>query len=405
MSTPTLRIARDRRGIALPFALIGLVAVSILITSVLLTSSTEFAISAAHRDAATSLYAADGAMQDFVASRVGGEFIVLAAGENESMTGSDGRNYTVSVARLAWRESNPGGVMQASETFSLLTEPDNGRGRSLVAFVSTTRAFDPVALNINAGTTSGGTITISGTAMVSGGAGSTAYCEEAEDADYAVQVTKGSKINVQGAGKVEGAQDSTSIAKADLADLILQGKTLEELAEYAEVKFGMTRWEQADWSGARVSGTNTNMRLNWGCPDAIMDPRCVAGALIDRHVVVAIDARGGKVTLNGDHGQGMLIILNGDLEIQGNFVYKGIILVERDIQIRGGSGQNETKIEGAVVAFGDNSEVADNVTGTATIMFNRCAIIEAQAALNESGLANSPQRLAGGTWAWHEIIR
>jgi hypothetical protein len=405
MSTPALRVARDRSGIALPFALIGLVAVSILVTSVLLTSSTEFAISSAHRDAATSLYAADGAMQEFVASRVDGEFVLLESGDNGTISGSDGRNYTVSVARLAWHESSPGGVLQGDATYSLVTQPDNGRGRSLVAFVGTIRTFDPVSLNINAGTTSGGNITISGTAMVSGGASSTKYCEEAEDADYAVQVTQGSKINVQGAGQVEGAKDSTSIAKADLADLILQGKTLEEMAEYAEIKFGMTRWEQENWAGDRVRGTNTDMRLNWGCPDAIMDPRCVTGALIDRHVVVAIDARGGKVTLNGDHGQGMLIILNGDLEIQGNFVYKGIILVERDIQIRGGSGQNETKIEGAVVAFGDNSEVADNVTGTATIMFNRCAIIEAQAALNESGLANSPQRLTGGTWAWHEIIR
>ncbi|HVH13694.1 MAG TPA: hypothetical protein VM759_11610, partial [Longimicrobium sp.] len=55
-----------RRGIALPVALVGLVAVSLLVTTALLTSSTEFAISAANTAGSRALYTAENGMQEFV---------------------------------------------------------------------------------------------------------------------------------------------------------------------------------------------------------------------------------------------------------------------------------------------------------------------------------------------------
>jgi hypothetical protein len=120
---------------------------------------------------------------------------------------------------------------------------------------------------------------------------------------------------------------------------------------------------------------------------------------------VAIDANGGTAKIGGRYGQGMLIVLNGSLEIQGNFIYKGIILVERDMNIRGGAAGSESKIEGGIVAFGSSSTVEDNITGTATIKYNFCAIRDAEGALNNSALTNAPQSLAGATFAWYELIR
>ena len=57
-----------RRGIALPVALLGLVAVSLMVTTVLLTSSTESAVGAAHVDAARSLYTAEQGLNTFVSN-------------------------------------------------------------------------------------------------------------------------------------------------------------------------------------------------------------------------------------------------------------------------------------------------------------------------------------------------
>ena len=36
------------------------------------------------------------------------------------------------------------------------------------------------------------------------------------------------------------------------------------------------------------------------------------------------------MTINGDYGQGILIVVNGSLKIQGNFIFRGIVLVEKD---------------------------------------------------------------------------
>jgi hypothetical protein len=406
---------RNRRGIALPFALIGLVAISILVTTVLLTSSSEFAISNAHRDAARSLYQAESAMDGFLAASFDPVRSAWDIAPGAAVVNADGQAYAVEASRLTWVQTNQPNLMQADETFSLVSSPVNGRGRSLASFIQTVRTFVPANINITAGTTSGGNLNMTGNATISSGEGGTAYCQEAEDAEHAIMVTAGSTVNVGGSAEVIGDIDDSSVEKAELVDFILQGKTIKQMASYAEIKFGVNQWgpENPNWTTSRVEGTNTDMRLNWGCPAAIMD--CPPGALVDRHVVVAIDAgvydnegvllRPGSVSMNGRHGQGMLIILNGNLSIQGNFVYKGIILVEQDMDIQGGSGGNETKIEGAVVAFGDNSTVTDNVRGTATIVFNRCAIIEAQEALNQGGLERAPQTLGGRTFAWHEIIQ
>jgi hypothetical protein len=408
-------VLRNRRGIALPFALIGLVAISILVTTVLLTSSSEFAISNAHRDAARSLYQAESAMEGFLAASFDPVTSGWALAPGAAVVNADGQSYAVEASRLTWEQTNQPNLMRADETFSLVSSPVSGRGRSLVSFIQTVRTFVPANINVTAGTTSGGNLNMTGNATISSGEGGTAYCQEAEDAEHAIMVTAGSTVNVGGSAEVIGGIDNTSVEKDDLADFILQGKTIEEMAEYAEIKFGVNRWgaDNPNWNTQRVEGTNTDLRLNWGCPAAIMD--CPEGALVDRHVVVAIDAgiydaegvlQGfGSVSLNGRHGQGMLIVLNGNLTIQGNFVYKGIILVERDMDIQGGSAGNETKIEGAVVAFGDNSTVTDNVRGTATIVFNKCAIIEAQHALNQGGLERAPQALGGRTFAWHEVIQ
>jgi hypothetical protein len=408
-------LLRNRRGIALPFALIGLVAISILVTTVLLTSSSEFAISNAHRDAARSLYRAESAMEGFLAASFDPTLGGWALAPGAAVVNADGQPYGVTASRLTGQQTNQPNLMRGDETFSLVSSPVNGRGRSLVSFIQTVRTFVPANINVTAGTTSGGDLNMTGNATISAGQGGTAYCQEAEDAEHAIMVTAGSTVSVGGSAEVVGSVDSTSVAKSDLVDFILQGKTIQEMAEYAEVKFGANRWGAAnpDWDTQPVVGTNTDMRLNWGCPEAIMD--CPDGALVDRHVIVAIDAgiydaegvlqSFGTVNMNGRHGQGMFIVLNGNLRIQGNFVYKGIILVERDMDIQGGSGGNETKIEGAVVAFGDNSTVTDNVRGTATIVYNKCAIIEAQHALNQGGFERAPQLLAGRTFAWHEIIQ
>ena len=144
----------NERGAALPLALFGLVAVSILVTSALLTSSTELALSGAHQTAARRLHAANAALERFVADRaamttdtherfVAGAFVVDS--------GVDAV-YRVDVAELfrAAPVAMEDGSVHRRETFSVVAEPDETFGRSVAAMIDVRRVASPVSLNLNA---------------------------------------------------------------------------------------------------------------------------------------------------------------------------------------------------------------------------------------------------------------
>ncbi|HEX6367994.1 MAG TPA: hypothetical protein VF006_03610 [Longimicrobium sp.] len=412
MSTRFPRLAADRRGVALPVALFGLVAVSLLVTTALLTSSTEYAISAAHRTAAGSLYNADAALEQYLFDRaqVGGRF--LTATQNGAALAPDGQNYLIQVARLSWNPNVPPvtpGNMAVQELYSVVATPPGDRGRGVGAFISLRREVTPLNTNINAGATSGGNLKVSGNATISDGRSGTNYCNAQDStSDYAVQVTRGSKIDLgnNAANNLEGVADTADFAKDSLAHFVLGANlTLRKLAEAAQIQFGPL-YNQPDFQTTVISAAaGTDSVYNWGCPQALLSNFTCPGNSATKHVVVAIDAKGGTVKINGRYGQGMIIVLNGSLEIQGNFTYKGIILVEKDMFIRGGAAGQESKIEGGVIAFGSSSTVEDNITGTATIKYNICAIDDAEAALNQGALLNADQLRDGTTFAWYELIR
>lgn len=403
-----LERAADRRGAALPVALMGLVAVSLLVTAALFTSSTEFAISAAHRTAATSLFDADAGLEQFVADRIrlGG----IDTTSTGSVVGPGGARYVVQVARLRDNTSTLGSTMKRDEVFSLLVQPASGRGRGVGAFIDTKREAPLLDTNINAGATSGGDLRVSGSATISDGRSGTNYCNATNNtSQYAVQVTAGSTIELGNNARrhLEGAADTADFTKEQLAQNVLgPNMTLRSLAQSAGIKFGR-EFGKGDFETQVITSDSTigyDPRYDWGCP-ASLGIACPRASSANRHTVVAIDANGGTVKINGRYGQGMLIVLNGSLEIQGNFTYKGIILVERDMFIRGGSAGAESKIEGSVISFGSSSTVEDNISGTATIKFNTCAIADAENALNSNALANATQKRAGATYSWYELIR
>ncbi|HYR10499.1 MAG TPA: hypothetical protein VEQ60_22175 [Longimicrobium sp.] len=410
MSNRFARLAADRRGVALPVALFGLVAVSLLVTTALLTSSTEYAISAAHRTAAGSLYSADAALEQYIFTRaqLGGAYLQATAANAPGVAeGPDGKNYSIQVARLSWANVAPPAPNQvaAQELYSLVATPADGRGRGVGAFLRLLRTAARLDTNINAGATSGGNLTITGSSLISDGRSGVNYCGTADNqSDYAAQVTKGSTIDSK-EKNLEGVTNVTTYDKSKLADNVLgPGVTLRQLADNAQIKFG-PRWTKPAFSGKPAADADAlNEEYDWGCP-AELGITCPTTASRSRHVVVGIDANGGEVLINGDYGQGLIVILNGSLSIQGNFVFKGIILVERDLNIRGGSGGEESKIEGAVVSFGENSTIADNMSGNATIKYNFCAIEDAERAMNQNALMSAPQARVGSTFAWYELIR
>ena len=414
-----------REGIALPIALLGLVAVTLLVTTVMLTSSSEFSVATAQRDAARSLYSANGALEGYVAQQA------QAAATNRFSEGTaafaySGTNYTLTLARLVKTVTPAKGLnpMTQDETWSAIAAPTApAHGRGVGALLRVRRTLVNARLNVNAGFTSGGNVNVSGSAKVSDGTTGQVGCDSAKS-QYSVEVTSGSTVT-SGSGNLEGQSHVSSTTKAGLMQSVL-GMSLDSLAmQTATIRFG-SMFTAAGKCPDRPGGvcptwpnnkrpndkdfatTGADSIYNWGCPKDDIGSQTCTTAGKTRFVIVAIDATGlnnSEVTLNGDWGQGVLMVLNGSLQIQGNFVFRGIVLVDSDLRIQGGNGPFLGKLEGTVVAFGENSTVTDNVLGNATIRYNRCSINDAQNAMNNKLIDQQQQVMSTPLFAWYELVR
>lgn len=406
-SRPNRFLARtiaDEKGVALPLALLGLVAASIVVTTALVTSSTEVALSRAHQDAVAGLYVAEGALEQFVARKA-----ALAAAGTDSLhpVTDDARiaGTLVTAARLheiIFQTADD--TIRQNSTFSLLGRPSSGRGRSVGVLVGTQRKAKLFKVDVNAGLTVGGDISVSGSSVISDGRN--AVCDSAA-APNALQVTQGSTIKREGNAKIEGKADTATFSKEELVTRMLGGMTLPEAARYATIKFAPGEYSSKARSYDGSAVRDRNHKYNWGCP-AGHGCATVVGNEANRgyYPTVAIDAGGGTVVIEGDHGQGVLIIYNGSVQIKGNLTYQGIVLVEKDLLIEGtGGSSGGVKVEGAVLALGQNSTVQDNASGNAVITYNKCIITDAQAAANTQRLASAPQAFPARTYGWFEVVR
>ena len=94
----------------------------------------------------------------------------------------------------------------------------------------------------------------------------------------------------------------------------------------------------------------------------------------------------GDATLNGDQGQGILLV-DGDLSVQGSYQYYGIVLVRGSLKTSGG-GSTDAHFWGAVMAANVDLEL-NSLTGNATMNYSKCAITEALERTGAVSLARS----------------
>jgi len=427
---------RAEAGFALPLALVGLVVITLLVTTAILTSSTELALSHAHRDASRGLHTADAALEGFVA-RVAqnggppplGEYTFVPADGTFSpgctaATRGDDRSC-IELSSLFYQFVPPvaGGQVSDRQIWSMVARPHNERGwgRRVGMLIESMRATDGVNTNINAGATFGGTdVNVTGNSLVSG-VQDAEYCDDKHVAN-AVTVTKGTTTNIR-ARNIEGKVDTVSVGGSDepatLDHLVFSGMSLEDLTKYATHAYGPKFADhpayRGAWPGVRTSSLEsgnvprpTSNQRNWGCPGPIdtLNQCHTHGGDTTYYPIIVVDGGGKTIHHVGDHGQGWFIVVNGNLLIDGNFIFRGVIAVEGGLDIRGRGG--DTKVEGAVVATGRvNLEYAEDhdVSGSAVIRYNSCAIASAEAALNAGLLRQVPLVFSQRPYGWFEAFR
>lgn len=386
---------QDRRGVALPLALVGLVLLSLLVTSALMTSSTEASISNAYVDGARALYDADGGLQSYVANR---SAVSLQPGVDSLEVPGSGTRVRVTTNLLHVFQRTP--TDTTWRTFSITAQPMRGAqevGRAVVAMVR--QRTDPppfMNANITSAMTIGGDLSVRGNAFEVTGV-STACLPSGQNGVDAVRSATDSDIlvnnerhyenfsGVDDQGNVvtgEDAIDRSDLTRESLARDVLGGTSLEELINGIPLR---KKW------GPRFSRPRFDQRSPY--------PNFMAPS----DTVAVVDAMGGTVNLEG--GSGLLIVVNGNLRMQGNAAFQGIIIVEGNFELAG-----TPNVDGALISLamnGSNSIDLDDSAignGNITVQYDRCKINQAMQGFSQV-TSNRPPSVTTRTFAWFELVR
>jgi choice-of-anchor A domain-containing protein len=100
----------------------------------------------------------------------------------------------------------------------------------------------------------------------------------------------------------------------------------------------------------------------------------------------------GDVSVNGDMGQGILIV-NGNLNIQGGFVYYGQIIVRGTVKL---TGTGNHVYGGLLSASLIDSTSTSQLAGNSSIHYSKCALT--QVFVNTASGTRAPQR------SWIELF-
>jgi hypothetical protein len=107
---------------------------------------------------------------------------------------------------------------------------------------------------------------------------------------------------------------------------------------------------------------NTADVRNWGDP---INPLAACG---NYYPIIWID---GDANINGNHGQGILLV-NGDLTVQGGFEFYGPVIVKGSLKTTGTGGH----FNGGVIARNVDLD-QETILGDAVINFSSCALSKA----------------------------
>ena len=238
-------------------------------------------------------------------------------------------------------------------------------------------------------------------------------------------ITTSGNIKIQGSSNVVGANtmppgwigcDATAAGKAGIVappaaivDIqkptqvtgtpqVLRDSLAADSSTY--IRYGDETWNTllaqaniilpANSNPAQVVPTALNNRCNktptnWG------EPTRAAGAVAECYNYFPIIYAAGDLILNDGRGQGILLV-DGDVQINGTFFWTGLIVVRDDFN----KGNGNATVMGAVMARNANIFDASIVNGNTTYGYSECAL--------ERALRGSAQVVQARDRAWAELF-
>jgi len=145
--------------------------------------------------------------------------------------------------------------------------------------------------------------------------------------------------------------------------------TYNQLAAMATITLAGTNFANSIGPAVTNGLCDYSVLTNWGSPT---NPAGPCG-----NYFPIIHITGPSVTINGQEGQGILLV-DGSLSVQGGFQFYGITIVRGSVKTAGGGG-SPAHFWGALMAQDTVSfaDTTNNFSGGATMLYSKCAIIKA----------------------------
>ena len=375
----------SKGGFALPAAVFALVIAAALIVGSTFVARQELRIGTAVKQGNDAFYLAERGMTELMANWPAGSMSALPLWDTTTTnTSFAGGTVDTRVTRLGSR-------LYLLESSSRVTRGGTelegaARETGIVVRLFSVEIEPPAAL------TTRGTTHLKGTAEVHGEDEDpstwTGFCDGTLTDKPGILTNDATDVSTSGSGEITGSpavQQDTTISD----DTFTQFGELDwdELTSLANKVLppGTINGTGPVSVGSVCSGDDL---YNWGDP---LDPTAPCG-----NYFPIIHITGNAKIQSGGVGQGILLV-DGDLDLRGNFVFFGIVIVQGSVSTQG-SGN---RVYGGVLASNADLDT-ETITGGSVITYSTCAA--ERAVMNNANLTR-PRPLANRSWVDLSMVK
>jgi cytoskeletal protein CcmA (bactofilin family) len=391
--TRTVRGARNRPGFALFMALGALVIIGVLVAGSSFISMQEMRLGQN-----TLMQAKAFSVAEFGLNKIQSDW-----DKTPNLQMSNGAKFDTSYVVQGQGRAKVRYVRLNNETFWIVSEgmaylgDSTNASRVAVKRVGAVLRLRIPTIKANGAVTTAGNITVKGSSQVNGDnhtpAGWTG-CATGDTLNKAAIVVKpGVTPDIQKESNATGTPQWTTdpLAAQDQTYVTYGDETWNSLKAMANVTLPATGSPPVsagpDAAPVAANGAcNKAVSTNWGEPW-----RFPALGLVEECVnYFPIIYAAGTLHMNGGRGQGILLV-EGDVKINGQFEFYGLIVAKDDII----KGNGSAKLHGAIMSRNANIVDPSDILGNITINYSQCSL--------ERAMRGSAQVVQAKERAWTEL--
>ncbi len=374
---------KEQRGFVLPVAVFALVIVGIIMTGGFFTARQEGRIGVASEHAGLAFYLTEQGLVDLMANWNSALFGALPDWGDTTVT----RDYP-GVGRVTARVTKMTDNLYFVDADGTVTRGGamlSGASRRVGVTVRVNMADvePPAALTTRGPTLLRGTAELHGEDEVPGGWGE--VCPDTLENKPGILTNNASQVGTQGGAAVitgdPRVEEDPSINNETFTEF---GElTWDDLIDMADIRLigGSITQTAPDSTAAGACNTGQAFSSNWGNP---LNP---GAACFNWYPIIYFS--GNPRIVSGGVGQGIMLV-EGDLEMGGGFVFYGIIIVQGGISTTGSGA----RVYGGVMASNANFE-NQGLVGGSVVTNSTCAV--SRAIRNNSNLTRV-RPLASRSW-------